>query len=271
MANKRRTEELERKMVEMYQSGSSAKSIGRELGFGSTLIYRILDRYGIKRIAERYYKSNPFYIPKRKFTDSEESEIARLYQETKNPRQLEKKFGCSRWCILSIARRHGVLVLSRGARYRKFSKEEISEMVRLYNDNKSQEFIARKFSTHQTVVSRVLLYEGVLKAKNSGENHGSWKGGRVNIQGYIAVAVSPDSPFASMRMRAGYVLEHRLVMAKTLGRALWPWETVHHINGNKTDNRIENLQLRYGRHGKGVSLVCADCGSTNIIEKALEA
>ena len=60
--------------------------------------------------------------------------------------------------------------------------------------------------------------------------------GYINRRGYVIVNC-PGHPHGN------YVLEHRLVMEKHLGRYLSEAEIVHHINGEKQDNRIENLIL----------------------------
>ncbi len=75
--------------------------------------------------------------------------------------------------------------------------------------------------------------------ETSQENNYFWKGGKTNSLGYILIK-SPNHPFAGVR---GYVAEHRLVMEEYIGRLVTKNEVVHHINGIKSDNRIENLQL----------------------------
>lgn len=75
-------------------------------------------------------------------------------------------------------------------------------------------------------------------------NHPSWRGGKKqNKGGYILVLLDKNDFFYPMADKKGYAMEHRLVIAKRLGRLLHDWEVVHHINRITSDNRIENLKL----------------------------
>jgi hypothetical protein len=79
-----------------------------------------------------------------------------------------------------------------------------------------------------------------------GAESSSWKGGQIISYKYVMIKLQSDDFFYSMANSAGYVFEHRLVMAKHLGRCLQSWEIIHHKNHIRTDNRIENLQLVSG-------------------------
>jgi uncharacterized protein (DUF1330 family) len=93
------------------------------------------------------------------------------------------------------------------------------------------------------------------QGKHVGSKSPLWKGGRTKHNGYILIK-KLDHPFADY---LGYVREHRLVMEKHLGRYLTRDEVVHHINGIRNDNRLENLQLmkdsEHRRHHKLKNIV----------------
>lgn len=72
-----------------------------------------------------------------------------------------------------------------------------------------------------------------------GFKHYFWKGGRIKASDYWKIWI-PTHPNADSK---GYVFEHRLIMEQFLGRYLTKTEQIHHINGNRTDNNIDNLML----------------------------
>jgi hypothetical protein len=158
----------------------------------------------------------------------------------------------------------------------RIDQEMISAMASAYEGGDTLRTIADRYSVSSTTVWRHLQTEGCHMRSSGGHtkgrlkrSHPLWRGGyRPTVNGYIYVRVYADDPNYDMANGAGCVMEHRLVMAKSLGRSLAANETVHHINGDRRDNRIENLQLRSGAHGAGQVFCCMECGSNNV--KAVE-
>jgi len=259
--------ELEALAVRLYGRLKSADKVAQRLQLGKTTIYRVLERHGIERpesgsdtAKERLFK----------LKGEKAAEVVKAYQDGMSMRSMCRKFGCSNVTIINAVRRAGGVIRKQGGinRVRRWTADEKQKICDLALNGWSQTNIALRFQSTQNTISRILIAAGVsTRPKHARlDRHGSWKGGRTTASGgYIGVLMDPNDPLFCMARSNRYVLEHRIVMARSLGRPLDKNESVHHINGDRTDNRPENLQLRHGKHGAGTVPRCADCGSHNII------
>lgn len=109
----------------------------------------------------------------------------------------------------------------------------------LFNSGKTILEIAAEVGCSATPVKKTLKCLGLKrpaarrKGISAGKNNPAWKGGRrIRTDGYVMIW-TPE----------GERLEHQVVMERHLGRPLAYDEVVHHLNGSKEDNRIENLRL----------------------------
>lgn len=75
---------------------------------------------------------------------------------------------------------------------------------------------------------------------------------QITESGYVRLWVGKGALGADS---TGHIPEHRLVMQRHLDRPLLRHETVHHVNGVRTDNRLENLELWSSSHPAGQRVV----------------
>lgn len=213
------------------------------------------------------YQNKRHYNCKLSFEN--ELKVIEKYKEGLSLEAVGKAFNVNFVTIRNILKGHKVERRKQGNKAKLFDKEFTDKVIELYTSGLSQEKIALQFHTSQKAISSLLKFNGIDCGVKRGEKNHAWKGGKHIRNGYVFMSITKDSPYSSMAISNGYVMEHRLVMANSLKRPLTKNETVHHINGNTQDNTIENLQLRHGKHGKNQVFVCCDCGSHNVKSSTL--
>lgn len=119
---------------------------------------------------------------------------------------------------------------------------DLTEVIRDYpHDRQAVRKFAEKYGVStRTVRNRLQEIEFQFRhgsessiGTQAREKNSNWKGGRRTSRGYVLVLL-PDGRT---------VREHRLVVEQALGRKLSDEEKVHHFDGDKTNNNIENLSI----------------------------
>lgn len=247
------TADKEADIVSRYQLGETVVGLATAFGCSDKPILRVLRFHGAYELGRRGQ-----YLPAQKQT------MADQYRSGESLSVLAAMHGCSVTNVWQILQTLGVPMRKKG-RAPRVSQATLDLLKQRRSEGINSRRIADELGVTVGDIGRWLRLLGLpTNTKGPGADSTGWKGGRIHYQGYVGVWVEPSDPLSAMAWGSGYVPEHRLVMARSLGRCLTKNETVHHKNGDKADNRIENLQLRQGKHGKGVRAVCLDCGSHNM-------
>jgi len=257
-AEKRQSRVSDDEIVALYQKTGSGIEVAKRLGVNDKTVYGALAKHGVAIDKSRLFRDEKL-----------RNELIQLYQEGRSAQSLAEQFSCSVWTVSHALLKAGVETRKKP----RITDDEIKEARRLYQSGMTFKQTAKALGRSERQITSALnrYNPDIIRSGLVGPGSPHWRGGKTHDgQGYVWVWLDKDDPMASMRVKNGrngnmmYVLEHRLVMARKLGRPLRRTETVHHIDGNHQNNAPDNLQLRQGRHGKHVAMCCLDCGSHNI-------
>ena len=247
-----------RDLVAAYEAGESIRTIARRLRIHTRLVTRVLD------------ESGPGWRHpggRRRFSDEEAAEFARAYQAGESLTEIGRRHDVSAPVVRRYLIRAGVTLRPLGAPAF-WTEERKAEAARYHQAEYQLKDIAAVMGCSTRGLAKILADLGVREIPPGprGEDHHSWRGGRIiDGAGYVRVKVGDaEQHLADDLGRDSYMMEHRLVMARLLGRRLLKSETVHHIDNDRQHNDPGNLQLRQGKHGKGAVFRCASCGSHDI-------
>jgi transposase-like protein len=224
-------------VARLFGEGLSVPNIARQVGTGNDVISRVLREMGINA---RYGGSN------RRFKGEQVTALAAEHAAGASLSDLARQYDCSVTVISKTLKRAGAEVRHQARGPRFWTPERIEWLREQHQAGRTQEDIAQELGYSQPLIGQKLRDFGIVQriGQPRGAASPAWKGGRVTDKGYILVYVpDEDRALAGPTRGGGYMLEHRLVMARKLGRPLLPGEKPHHKNTIKTDNSPGNLEL----------------------------
>jgi hypothetical protein len=134
--------------------------------------------------------------------------------------------------------------------------------IQYYEKKLSVSEIAKECGTGITTISRWASRFEIremrpYKGNRKGPENPYWRGGKYkdHTSGYIWV-YNPDHPSCTKK---GYVLEHRLIVEKFIGRYLRTNEIIHHKNKIKDDNKLKNLEMIVLGEPNCAKIMCPFC------------
>ena len=128
--------------------------------------------------------------------------------------------------------------------HRRFTDEQEAGIRARYDAGASCLWLSKELGcSDRTIKAAIHRQGGLVRPLGPGPRSGNWTGGTHRTSCGYVMEYYREGPHMGMSTKAGYVLQHRLRMAEMLGRDLSTKENVHHRNGVRDDNRIENLEL----------------------------
>lgn len=183
----------------------------------------------------------------RKFNVSAD-DLRKMYLvEGRKSRDIAKEYGVSKGTVHNWLTTYGI---QRRKNENSVVMDEKRAVDLYVNHHWTCRQIGKEMGCHPNTVAARISQLGVQltneqrTARHRELNRRKYPGRTICNKGYVRV-IQHDNPNAYAE---GYMMEHRVVIERAIGRPLDKKETIHHINMNRADNRIENLALMQNQH-----------------------